>query len=220
MFTTDFYITEIKHYPAGEHSVNYIDNNYEQRILDGNPMEFIDSIEMLEIPDTFSALNLTGPFNLYSTGYPTPMQNNLFFDINGINSSFFILPQTYPYPIKWETGFNGNNVFSTFQILDSYCYSGFYYPENFDVNGIYTAFILGNNFSEYPNTYLMNFPKPDLLKDWHRLDPPYLNELTIAARDNENEQSNTIIPIVKDRDIYREEYIEYYKNYWRIKSQN
>lgn len=217
MPTNNFYIELIGKYPAAEHSVQYIDANYDERQTGGNPMELVDFYDLPHPADEFE-LQYTR-FQVSEEDYPYPIEWGEDFDFTQIYTPFEIKSGSYPFPQDFVAPEYG--IYTLFQINHSYPFAGGSEPEPFDPEGVYSPMVMSSNFYNQPAPWKDKTPLSEELPDWKRLDPPFLrNGIKINIRDlNSRLTAAAKTPIIKDRDVYRQEYLDYYNNYFPSESQ-
>lgn len=232
------YINYIRHYapvipsydwnPSGEQSVNYIEQNYDQRIAEDNPMTFMseqtNDIILPQPPEDFDLNDVYKVFIVRTAQWPTPdiTATAAPFDGNNICPVFTIY-SNYAYPTPLQPIQSMEYIITTNFIQTPPNYPvAFHYPEAFDVNGIYTIF-------KYNDEYFHGFPCPRVEfpeeiepTGWVRIWPDNIDEYVEIGTETINEDAGLttefVYPAIKDRDEYHEAYIAECNKYWNFYS--
>lgn len=221
MPASEYFISDIGYYDQQYQSVAYIEAHYPDMVEEGIVPETF--FELPDLPDQFDQQNIYILFNGGQTIYPCPSSTEWSesFDVNNIYTLFSLETGRYPSPVPWiEINYNG--WYADFQIKDNYCYASGFEPEPWDVEGIYAPMFFSPFFHGYPAPHRDKGATPDILPKWRRIDPPYfISGMTINVIDKNSQLAvSAKTPVIKDRDLNREEYLEYCRNYWEMKSQS
>lgn len=232
MWDENSYIQEIKYYvapaefvwqTAGTSTIQNIEDDYEAQAEAG-------TIEMgsilgtndflLQAPPASFDLDCIHPtFQVKAGNFPSPCGWAEAFNSSNITTSF-ILDNSFPYPTRTSliSGFNYDGISSNFKWTEGYdfCYPSYALPKFFDYEGINAPMVQENLFHNFPAPWIRPFRLKEQLEDWKRLDPEYIGDTTIEVDSNSN--AITITLGVKDRDLNREEYSQFVKNYWESQS--
>lgn len=222
MPSSEYFISDIGYYAPQYHSVAYIEANYPDMVEEGIVPETF--YELPDLPDTFNRQNIYAQFEIKQTKYPFPTNIGWVepFNVENIYTIFAIKNNTYPFPSSEWIGIDYDGWYSNFQQGNGYCYGSGFEPEPWNVDGIYAPMCINIHFHNYPAPYRKKGISPDILPKWRRIDPPYLESgMTINIKDKNSQLAiNAKTPVIKDRDLNREEYLEYCRNYWEMKSQS
>ena len=221
MPASEYFISDIGYYDQQYQSVAYIEAHYPDMVEEGIvPKTFF---ELPDLPDEFNKDEIFVPFEIKNNEYPCPTDGDWLeaFNSNNIYTLFSVETGKYPAPYPW-LDIDCNGYYADFQIKNNYCYASGFEPEPWDVEGIYAPMFYSPFFHGYPAPHRDKGATPDILPKWRRIDPPFLQSgMQLQIKDKNSQLTvNTKTPVIKDRDLNREEYSEYCHRYWEMKSQS
>lgn len=238
MWDENKYIQEIKYYVSpGEFDwhlaataiIANIENDYEAQaeagtIVMGSTLGVNDFI-LQSPPKPFNCENISS-FKIKNNSLPIPESCSAILPFDSANiASSFVLDKNFQYPIPMQTmlipNFDYNGISSIFKWTEDYdfCYPSYALPKSFNYEGIHAPMTQTTLFHNLPTPQIKKFKLYEDLPDWKRLNPEYIGYTKVETEVNfPNSKTATVTFEVKDRDINREEYSQFVKDYWESQS--